>query len=89
MIFKTSTKISSDQALFDERSKNGDGGGSGDNMGILIDIRRQKHTHRLQGRWYHRNILKIISRLDPHNCAVTNYLLIYHKLIKNKWEDLV
>jgi hypothetical protein len=32
MIVETSTKISSNQALFDKRSKNGGGGGGGDIM---------------------------------------------------------
>ena len=37
MIFETSTKISSNQALFDERSKNGGSGDSGGIIGILIE----------------------------------------------------
>ena len=35
MIFEISTEVSSIQALFDERSKNGGGGDSGDTIAIL------------------------------------------------------
>jgi hypothetical protein len=40
MILETSTRISSNQALFDERSKSGGSGGSGDIICNLIDFMR-------------------------------------------------
>ena len=44
MIFETSNQISSNQALFGERSKNGGGGDSGGIAGILIVVLDMKNS---------------------------------------------